>query len=227
MADRSAFLDPPANEVPASPAPDAATQQHLLDAANRFAVKTLPNLPNLLATRTTFSFDDSPHEVTKGGYLQRIGLHLIGSSKAEVSIRSERENPLTRASTASSPAQGGLMTWGEFGSALLVILSDSGEGKTTWSHWENTSTGVVAVFHYEVPKTASHYEIDTPVEKLQPNGGSNRWTRTGGMAAMTDSSAAKIDSYKTCLSRILVDRSSFGDNPSRDAGGRFKREFDH
>ncbi len=84
------------------------------------------------------------------------------------------------------------MTWGEFGSALLVILSDSGEGKTTWSHWENTSTGVVAVFHYEVPKTASHYEIDTPVEKLQPNGGSNRWTRTGGMAAMTDSSAAKM-----------------------------------
>jgi len=188
LADRSAFLAPPANELPATPAPDAATQQNLLEAAKRFAVETLPHLPNLLATRTTFSFDDSPQEVTKGGYLQRTGLHLIGSSKAEVSVRNERENPSTRTGTGSSPAQGGLVSWGEFGSALLVILSDSNQGKTMWSHWEQTPAGVVAVFQYEVPKTASHYEIDTPVEQIQPNGGSNRWARTGGMAAMTVSS---------------------------------------
>ena len=183
LADRSAFLDPPANELPAMPTPDAATQQHLLVAAKRFAVETLPNLPNLLATRITFSFDDSPQEVTKGGYLQRIGLHLIGSSKAEVSVRNEKENPSTRTVAASSSEQGGLMTWGEFGSTLLIILSDSSKGKTTWSHWEHTPTGVVAVFHYEVPKTASHYEIDTPVEQMEPNPGSNRWARAGGAAA--------------------------------------------
>ena len=192
LADRSAFLDPPASELPATPAPDAAAQQHLLQAAKRFAVETLPHLPNLLATRTTFNFDDSPQEVTKGAYLQRIGLHLIGSSKAEVSVRNERENPSTRIGAASSPAQGGLMTWGEFGSTLLIILSDSGQGKTTWSHWEQTSSSVVAVFHYEVPKTASHYEIDTPVEKTQPNGGSNRWASTGGIAAMTASSRTAV-----------------------------------
>ena len=203
LADRSAFLDPPANELPATPTPDAATQQHLLEAAKRFAVDTLPHLPNLLATRTTFSFDDSPQEVTKGGYLERIGLHLIGSSKAEVSVRNEKENQSTRTGAASSSAQGGLMTWGEFGSTLLIILSDSGEGKTAWGHWEKTASGVVAVFHYEVPKTASHYEIDTPVEKVQPNGGSNRWARTGGMAAMAASSTAAMvrtkPSYKGSL----------------------------
>ena len=192
LADRSAFLDPPANELPATPTPDAATQQHLLEAAKRFAVETLPNLPNLLATRTTFSFDDSPQEVTKGGYLERIGLHLIGSSKAEVSVRNEKENPSTRTVAASSPAQGGLMTWGEFGSTLLIILSDSGQGKMAWSHWEKTASGVVAVFHYEVPKTASHYEIDTPLKQVQPNGGSNRWARTGGMAATTASSTTAM-----------------------------------
>ena len=135
LADRSAFLDPPANELPATPTPDATTQQHLLEAAKKFAVETLPNLPNLLATRTTYSFDYSPQEVTKGGYLQRIGLHLIGSSKAEVSVRNEKENPSARTVAASSPAQGGLVTWGEFGSTLLIILSDSSQGKTTWSHW--------------------------------------------------------------------------------------------
>jgi VWFA-related protein len=185
LADKSAFLDPPANELPATPAPDAATQQQLLEAAKKFAVETLPHLPNLLATRTTFSFDDSPQEVTNGGYLQRIGLHLIGSSKAEVSVRNERESPSTHTRTSPSPAQGGLMTWGEFGSTLLIILSDSIQGKTTWSHWEQTPAGVVAVFHYEVPKTASHYEIDTPVEHVEANPGSNRWAYTGGTAAVT------------------------------------------
>ena len=75
LADRSSFLDPPASELPTTPAPDAATQQQLLDAAQRFALQTLPRLPNFLATRTTLSFDDSPQEATKGGYLQRMGLH--------------------------------------------------------------------------------------------------------------------------------------------------------
>jgi VWFA-related protein len=184
LADRSAFLEPPANELPATPTPDAATQQKLLEAAKRYAVQSLPNLPNLLATRTTFNFDDSPQEVTKGGYLQRIGLHLVGTSKTEVSVRNEKENLSTRSKTATSPAQGGLMTWGEFGSTLLIVLGDSSEGKTSWSHWEQTSSGLIAVFHYQVPKTASHYEIDTPVERIQHNGGSNRWAYAGGATAM-------------------------------------------
>jgi VWFA-related protein len=183
LADRSSFLDPPANELPATAAPDAATQQHLLEAAKRFAVETLPNLPNLLATRTTFSFDDSPQEVTKGGYPQRIGLHSVGSSKAEVSVWNEKKSPLARTGFASSPAQVGLTSWGEFGSLLLIILGDAGEGRIVWSHWENTAAGVVAVFQYEVPKTASHYEINTPVEQIQHNTASNRWASDGGMAA--------------------------------------------
>ena len=183
LADRSSFLDPPAKELPATPAPDAATQRHVLEAAKRFAVETLPNLPNLLATRTTFSFDDSPQEVTKGGYPQYIGLHSVGSSKAEVSVWNEKKSPLARAGFASSPAQVGLTSWGEFGSLLLIILSDSSEGKIEWSHWENTAAGVVAVFQYEVPKAASHYEINTPVEQIQHSTASTRWASDGGTSA--------------------------------------------
>lgn len=178
LADRSAFLDPPANELPSTPAPDAATQQHLLGAAQRFALETLPRLPNLLATRTTFSFDDSPQEGPKGGYAERMGMHLIGSTQAEVSVSNERENVSIKTAPGKSgaaQAAGGLMTWGEFGSALLIILSDSAQGKTTWSHWEQTSAGMMAVFHYDVPKSASHYEIDTSVEEIQNSGESIRW----------------------------------------------------
>jgi VWFA-related protein len=180
LADRSAFLDPPGNEVPSTLAPDAATQQHLLAAAQRFALETLPRLPNLLATRRTFSFDDSPQEGPKGGYAERMGMHLIGSSQAEVSVSNEKENVSIKTAPGkpgpgASYATGGLMTWGEFGSALLIILSDSAQGKTTWSHWEKTSAGMMAVFHYEVPKSASHYEIDTSVEEIQTSGESMRW----------------------------------------------------
>jgi VWFA-related protein len=189
LADRSAFLDPPPGELPSNPAPEAAAQEHLLELAQKFAVDTLPRLPNLLATRTTFSFDDSPQEVTKGGYLQRAGMHLIGSSKAEISVRNEKETPVA---ASSQPVQGGLMTWGEFGSALLIILSDSAHGKTTWSHWEQTSGGLTAVFHYEVPKNASHYEIDTPLEQTQYDGSSSRWEVRGGMVGMTASSATHM-----------------------------------
>jgi VWFA-related protein len=183
LADRSSFLDTPAKELPATPAPDAATQQQLQQAAKRFAGKTLPNLPNLLATRTTFSFDDSPQEVMKGEYPQRVGLHSVGSSKAEVSVWNEKERPLARTGYASSPAQGGLTTWGEFGSLLLITLSDSSEGRMVWSHWENTAAGVVAVFQYEVPKAASHYEINTPVEQIQHSTASTRWASDGGTSA--------------------------------------------
>jgi VWFA-related protein len=200
LADRSSFLDPPANELPVTPAPDAATQQHLLEAAKRFAVQTLPNLPNLLATRTTFSFDDSPQEVTKGGYPERIGLHSVGSSKAEVSVWNEKERPLARTGYASSPAQSGLTTWGEFGSLLLIILSDSSEGRMVWSHGENTAAGVVAVFQYEVPKAASHYEINTPVQQIQHSTASNRWASDGGTSAtVTTATIHNKPGYKGTL----------------------------
>ena len=200
LADRSSFLDPPAKELPATPAPDAATQQHLQEAAKRFAVKTLPNLPNLLATRTTFSFDDSPQQVTNAGYPQRIGLHAVVSSKAEVSVWNEKESPLTRTGVASSLAPGGLTTWGEFGSLLLIILSDSSEGKIEWSHWENTAAGVVAVFQYEVPKAASHYEINTPVEQIQHSTASSRWASDGGTSARFSTAIVhNKPGYKGCL----------------------------
>ncbi|HUB28102.1 MAG TPA: VWA domain-containing protein [Terracidiphilus sp.] len=189
LADRSAFLDPPPAELPSNPAPEPAAQQHLLEAAQRFAVETLPRLPNLLATRTTFSFDDSPQEVIKGSYAQRLGLHLIGTAKAEISISDERETPV---SASSQHAQGGLMTWGEFGSALLIILSDSAHGTITWSHWEQTSAGLMAVFHYRVPKAASHYEIDTPLEQTELSTGSSRWMRTDVTSSMTASTSNRM-----------------------------------
>ena len=176
LADQSSFLQLPVAESPGNAPPDDATQQQQLLAARKFALETLPHLPNLLATRTTFSFDDSLQELKKGAWGERAGLHLTGTSTAEVSVRNERESVQLNETSASLRAQGGLVTWGEFGSTLFLILSDSAQGKTTWSHWEKSSAGLLAVYDYAVPKSASHYEIDTPVERnLAANGSSSRW----------------------------------------------------
>ena len=190
LADKSAFLDPPAVELPGNPPPEAIGQQHLLQVAQKFALETLPQLPNLLATRTTFSFDDSPQEVTKGAYAQRLGMHPIGSIKAEVSVNSERAGQPSGA-RGITVASRGLTTWGEFGSALLIILSDSSKGTTTWSHWKDTPAGMMAVFHYVVPKNASHFEIDTSVEEMQAQE-SPRWARSRARDAAPVSTSTRM-----------------------------------
>jgi hypothetical protein len=40
-----------------------------------------------------------------------------------------------------------------------MILTDTLKGKVTWSHWEQSATGQAAVFHYSVPRSASHFEV--------------------------------------------------------------------
>lgn len=183
LADVSSFLPLPASELPPIPPPDQTTQQRQLEATRKYAFGMLPRLPNLLATRTTYSFDDSPQEQEKGAWLERVGLHQVSTSKAEVSVLSERQN-LPVKESASMPTPNGLVTWGEFGSVLLLILNDSAKGTTTWSHWEQTAGGPVSVFDYSVPKSASHYDVATPViEDVERGGGSSRWWASGGVAS--------------------------------------------
>jgi hypothetical protein len=176
LSDQSAFLDPPANELPATAFPDAATQKQLLDAARGYVIQTVPHLPNFFATRTTNRFDDSPQALAKGAWPVRAGLHPVGTSSRQITFRDGHEiqdAAQQAASAGGQPAQVelGLRTWGEFGPALSVVLSDAAKGQTSFSHWEQTPAGLAAVFHYSVPKAASHYTVsyccmrDAPVAK--------------------------------------------------------------
>ena len=91
LADRSAFLDPPVAELPGTAAPDGAARQRMLDAARNYVAQTLPRLPDFLATRTINRYDDSPQALKKGAWPVRTGLHLVGTSSREISVRNERE----------------------------------------------------------------------------------------------------------------------------------------
>ena len=131
----------------------------MLDAARNYVAQTLPRLPDFLATRTINRYDDSPQALKKGAWPVRAGLHLVGTSSREISVRNEREGQAVKQRSAASQEQSGLSSWGEFGFLPAVILTDTAKGKVTWSHWEQMAAGRAAVFHYAVPRSASHYEI--------------------------------------------------------------------
>ena len=155
LADQSAFLDPPASELPPTSVPDDATQQRMLEAARNYVAQMLPRLPNLLATRSTLRYDDSPQGLKKGGWPVRLGLHLVDTSSREISVRDERDS----LPSAVWQQQSGLVSKGEFGSTLGMILADTAKGKVTWSHWEQIAGDPAAVFQYLVPRSASNYDV--------------------------------------------------------------------
>ena len=185
LADQSAFLDPPASELPATAPPDAAAQQHMMDMARGFAVMILPHLPNFFATRVTQRFDNSPQVLEKGGWAVREGLHQVGTTSQEITYREGHEILDSNASAAASAPKPqlelGLHSWGEFGPALIVVLADTAKGTVTFSHWEQTANGLVAVYHYTVPRAASHYGVtyccvmeEQPGEASSAEGGRGR-----------------------------------------------------
>ena len=163
LADLSAFLGPPASEIPAKTPPDATAAQEMIHEAQNFATVALKRLPDFLATRRTRSFEDIPIET--GDSATQSGMHAIGGLVQEIAYRNGLE--FTREAAAAPEAGGppkaslpGLSSAGEFGPVLATILSDSAHGTIEWSHWEQNSIGAIAVFRYEVPKESSNYQID-------------------------------------------------------------------
>lgn len=159
LADKSAFLNLPAGELPTAPTPDGATQQRMLDAARVYVARKVPHIPNFIATRTTYQYDNRSYALSNGGWGIRSGLHLVGTSRAEVSVYDAKENLLLIGSPQVWRKETGLLSGGEFGSTLGMILADADKGKVIWSHWEGNAGGITAVFDYSVPKSASHFEI--------------------------------------------------------------------
>jgi hypothetical protein len=165
LADKSAFLEPPAAEIPGDSTPDPATTRQMLVKMVNYVNTTLRQLPNLLASRETTGFEDRPQEDA----LEATGivsysyqpLHFVGESIATVTYRDRKE--VVDASVAKSTKQGskvgGLMTTGEFGPILGTTLADALKGKINWARWEQGASGKVAVFHYEVPEEKSNYRV--------------------------------------------------------------------
>lgn len=209
LSDQSAFLDPPAAELPATAPPDSATQQRLLDAARGYVAQTVPHLPDFFATRTTNRFDDSPQALAQGNWPVRAGLHMVGTTSRQITFRDGKEIQDTQLDTTAQKAQQevGLHTWGEFGPELSVVLTDAAKGTTTFSHWEQTRAGLAAVYRYSVPRAASHYAVsyccvsESSVVPLRQSGGRrNQSAPTPPQAAATAKPFTETPAYHGSLS---------------------------
>lgn len=160
LADDSSLLDPPRAELPATVPPDLATQQRILGEARAYVVQTIPRLPNFFATRTTVRFDDAPQVVRQGEWPIRSGFHMQGTRTRTVTVRDGLEvaESAQNAKLDTGPVMG-LYSFGEFGPILARTLTDLAKGKIEFSHWEDSTLGVVAVFRYSVPRHESHYQV--------------------------------------------------------------------
>jgi|SRR5271168_46105 len=114
----------PPSELPVAAAPDSDAQIRMLEAARSYVSQTLLRLPDFLATRVIDLYDDSP-QALKGGWPTRSGLHLVGTSSGEISVRNERENQPATQGSAVWRANMGLTSGGEFGNTLGMILADT------------------------------------------------------------------------------------------------------
>ena len=121
--------------------------------------KTIPLLPNILATRVTSRYEDTPlQQHLNSPTTLYQPLHSVGNSSVTVTYRHGHEAVDTGATKDKKPE--GLTTWGVFGPILGTVLEDAARSKLAWSHWEQGVSGLMAVFSYSVPKEKSHYRVD-------------------------------------------------------------------
>lgn len=165
LADSSAFLDPPAEEIPANPRPDSSALRQMLVSVVNYVNTSVRQLPNFIATRDTTRFEDRPQEDIQGSVgmttLIYLPLHVVGRSNVLVTYRDGHEVVEKDAAKGSKrePQQNGLSTEGVFGPILTTVVGDALKGKITWSRWEDGANGTEAVFHYAVPIEKSHYSV--------------------------------------------------------------------
>jgi hypothetical protein len=159
LSDKSAFLDLPESELVARTVPDHAAQVALLGRTRDYVVKTIAKLPDFIATRETTKFVSSSinaHVNSLKGVIFGPFRH-IDSSQVVVVYRNGHELLDNGKRLSGSPKE--LKTEGEFGPVLITVFNDLAKGTVVLGHWEQSATGVLALFRYSVPQRASHYLV--------------------------------------------------------------------
>ena len=158
LADSSAFLEPPANEVPIEPPPDLKVQQHMLSLTTAYLDTTIHRLPDLFARQTTIRYQETPMYLEAGTSVNYRPLHVTDSWSTTVHYRRGFEVVETKP-PKRKPKEPQLITYGVFGPALEGLLNDIKQnGGFTWSRWERGTLGRVAVFQNVIPTGRTQYQ---------------------------------------------------------------------
>ena len=148
LADSSAFLDPPVDEILAREEPDPASQKKMIALTVDYVNNTIHRLPNLSATRVTTTFE----RVSSS----KKPMHRVAKSSAVILYRDGQEQVRGRIPDKAV----GLRTSGEFGVILDTVLLDAVSGNLQWSRWQQGTAGPEAVFRYSTGGRKSHYKVD-------------------------------------------------------------------
>ena len=164
LADSSAFLDSPAADIPAMPAPNLAALKNMLTLTVNYVSQTEHRLPDFSATRVISSFEDTP-AAGKAGWDNStfyLPIHPVGIFTATVLYRDGREVVDVDAEKKKNhrPVTHTLTTAGVFGPILATVLVDAARSKLAWSRWQAGAAGPEAVFSYAVPIEKSHYKLN-------------------------------------------------------------------
>jgi hypothetical protein len=149
LADKSAFLEPPASEILAIAKPEFEAQRKMIALASDYVAKAIRQLPNLFATRVTTHFQDNVWD--NKGFLP------AGTHSAEVIYRDGQEEVN---SSGPQSLTTGMTTSGEFGPILLAAMLDAAQSNLAWSHWEQSAGAPTAVYRYAVDAGKSHYNVN-------------------------------------------------------------------
>jgi hypothetical protein len=164
LADSSAFLNLPSDEMPAMAPMDQNAHRQLLTLASAYAESTLAKLPNFFATEAITTFEGRL-PMRQGATISSYRpLRYADFMSATVLYRDSKEvmeahsGEVVEKDQTVSPSSG-LLSSGEFGPVLNTVRADSQKGKAIWSHWEMGLTSPMAVFRYSVTKGKSHYKL--------------------------------------------------------------------
>ena len=163
LKDQSAFLAPPATDLPVIPAPEAAAQQAILTKAADFASRVYVQNPHLSVTKTTLRFEDYVIKTNS------IGLHDTNTLLGPIQLVDNQAEPvetdkgieqaaISRAKT--NWGSNGEISEGEPGTNLAAIfLEASSSGKIAWLRWQMIDGRQTAVFSFAVEKEKSHFDV--------------------------------------------------------------------
>ena len=162
LADASVFLNPPANEIPGDAAPDQQAQQRIVSLALQYLNKTVPNLPNFYARRTTVHYQENPSFEKGDAKITYQALHVADTVKDTVFYRngSEVGESESGKNKKRKAEQSYLVTYGTFGPILRWTFNAvfATPNDLAWKRWENLAGRPVAVFDYVHPEGSSSYD---------------------------------------------------------------------
>jgi VWFA-related protein len=149
LADASAFLAPPAVEIPSNAPPNTSEQREMVSLADAYLNEAIPKLPNFFATRTTVRLEETPKHDESGATIEyQPPLHMAERSTERVLYRRGHEVVDTEGAKQTKPKsyEPYLATYGTFG-PILGAASDAVVASTEfgWSNWEREGDRVHAV----------------------------------------------------------------------------------